>query len=275
MPKLKLSFHATFALKKEDVRKVLSVASSESGLKDSPETLQVRTGLGNRKIGPVRSWAARAGLVANKRLSPEGEIVLHHDPYLNSPITDWLMHFHLSFGSEGLAPPPASPADWGGWTWFVYDFAPRHTTFTADQLTQASSAIFDDSPKLIAKNFKFLLRAYTEPQALKGCQYLTHSGDQYSTQNPDLPNPYLISYLLAKLWQRDYPGQTTQLTETILNQPYGLTPLLGLWPEQIQPHLNNLETCGPIAQLSRDPPFQIIPRWRDPLDLLDQAYQTA
>ncbi|NJK99764.1 MAG: DUF4007 family protein [Spirulinaceae cyanobacterium SM2_1_0] len=273
MPKLQLGFHTTFALKKEDVRKVLNAASSEVGLKDSPDNLLVRTGLGNRKIGPVQSWAARAGLIANKRLSPEGEIVLRHDPYLDSLITDWLMHFYLSFGSNSLAQPPDDPADWGGWTWFVYDFAPRHTDFTADQLTQASSDIFDDSPKLLAKNFKYLLRAYTEPQALKGCQYLTFSGNSYSTQNPSLPNPYLIGYFLAKLWQRDYPGQTCQLTETILNQPYGIAPILSLWPEQIQPHLNDLETRGPIAQLSRDSPSQIVPRWSDPLELLDQAYQ--
>ncbi len=273
MPKVQLSFHGTFALKKEELLKILSVAVEGEGLNGSREDLMVRTGLGNEKVLRIIGWATRAGLIANKRLSPEGEIVLRHDPALRSLITDWLMHFYLSFGSEGLAPPPTNSADWGGWTWFVYDFAPRHTTFTADQLTQTSSTVFDDSIKQLTKNFKFLLRAYTEPKALKGCQYLTRSGDQYSTQNPDLPNPRLIGYLLAKLWQRDYPGQTSQLTETILNQPYGLAPVLGLLPNQLQPHLNDLETYGIIEQRREVSPFQIVPRWSDPLDLLEQAYQ--
>ncbi|NJK99765.1 MAG: DUF4007 family protein [Spirulinaceae cyanobacterium SM2_1_0] len=278
-PKPKISFHGTFALKKEDVLKVLNVALEEGNL-GSHENLQLRTGLGNQKVSPIRSWATRSGLISGGQLSPEGEIILRHDPNLNSLVTDWLMHFHISFGDKDfsagnkkLPTPPTNPAEWGGWTWFVYKFVPRYTTFTLEELGQTSTAIFDDNLRNLTKNFKILLRAYTEPHALKGCQYITISGDQYSTQHPDLPNPRLIGYCLAKLWQRDYPGQTSQLTETILNQPYGLAPVLGLSPNQLQPHLNQLETYGIISQRREVSPFQIIPRWSDPLELLDQAYQ--
>ncbi len=279
-PQPKISFHGTFVLKKESILKVLSVAAEDGDL-GSKENLQLRTGLGNQKVSPICSWATRSGLISGRCLSPEGEIVLRCDPTLSSLITDWLMHFHISFGDkdfssgnkDDLPTPPANPAEWGGWAWFVYEFVPRYTTFNLEELAQTSTTIFDDNLRNLTKNFRVLLRAYTEPYALKGCQYLTHSGDQYSTQHPDLPNPRLIGYFLAKLWRRDYPGQTSQLTETVLNQPYGLAPVLGLPPNQLQPHLNDLETYGIIEQRREVSPFQIVPRWSDPLDLLEQAYQ--
>ena len=76
MPKLQLSFHTTFALKKEDVIKILQTASENMGLQGSLEELMARTGLGNRKVTPMRSWASRAGLINGHFLSPEGKIVL-------------------------------------------------------------------------------------------------------------------------------------------------------------------------------------------------------
>lgn len=49
MPKLQLSFHTTFALKKEDLRKIVQAAAGEKGLDDTLEGLIGRTGLGNKK----------------------------------------------------------------------------------------------------------------------------------------------------------------------------------------------------------------------------------
>lgn len=105
MPKLQLSFHTTFALKKDDVLKILTAANEAQGLDSSLDNLMERTGLGNKKVGPMKSWAIRSGLVRNNHLTPEGKIILAKDPYLQSPITDWYMHFYLSFGDNGLATP--------------------------------------------------------------------------------------------------------------------------------------------------------------------------
>lgn len=102
MAKLQLYFNGSFAFKKEEISRILQAASEENGLNDTLPNLMQKTSLGNAKVGRIKSWAIRAGLIQNHRLSPEGEIVWRHDPYLESSVTEWLMHFYLSFGGQGI-----------------------------------------------------------------------------------------------------------------------------------------------------------------------------
>ena len=217
MPALQLSFNGTFALKKEDLLKILKAAQDDIGLKDNRQGLMDRTGLGNEKVLRIKSWAKRSGLVNDQILTPEGQIVVAQDPYLNSPVTDWLMHFYLSFGDKGLSQPPNSPADWGGWTWFVYEFVPKNSIFTANELIGHASVAFEGTSRQnLAKNLKYVLRAYTEDEALSGIRYLQLvDKDKYSAETPELPSPYLMGYCLALLWERDFTGATSILTQNL------------------------------------------------------------
>ncbi len=288
MPRLQLSFNATFALKKEDLIKVLQAAAEEKGLGDTTPSLIQRTGLGNRKIGPMKSWAIRAGLVSDERLSPEGKVVWRLDRSLGSVVTDWLMHFYLSFGTQGherykgvgekLENPPSAPADWGGWSYFVYTFLPEYHTFTLDELVKRSASVFEQEiEKRLTENFTFLLKAYALPpnsreeSPLKLCKFLTLDENQFIAGNAPLLNPYLLGYFLAKLWERD--GNTNSvLTDDILQQKMGLSSVLGIKTETLQECLNQLETLALIEQRRTVSPAQIIRRWGDPLTLLEKAY---
>ena len=273
MPKIQLSFHGTFALKKEDLLKILRVAIERKGLNDSREGLIDRTGLGNEKVSRIKRWALRSGLVTDETLSPEGKIVWKHDQKLCSLNTDWLMHFHLSLGAKGLQPTPANPVDWGGWTYLIYSFLPKNRAFTAENLTYEANTHFDDGDKLIAKNYRYALRAYTESDALAACEILTSpSKDKFLSGSPRLPNHNMVGYLLAKLWQRDFDNQTSVLTDDILNHPMGLPKALGIDSETCQAQLNALEAKGIIEQRRTVSPFQVIRRWENPLDLLEAAY---
>lgn len=273
MPKLQLSFHTTFALKKDDVLKILTAANEAQGLDGSLDNLMERTGLGNKKVGPIKSWAIRSGLVRDNFLTPEGKIILAKDPYLQSPITDWYMHFHLSFGDNGLATPPDTPADWGGWTWFIYTFLPEYFTFNTANLFYEAGQTFSDDAKQIEKNLRYVLRAYTEPEALAACQFLQKiDTTKYIAGEAQLPNPYLIGYFLAKLWERDFGDTTSIVTDDILNHKMGLAPLLGLESATLQEQLDKLEIFGLTEQWRTVPPFQTIRRWQSPLELLNQAY---
>ncbi len=280
MLRLQLSFHTTFALKKEDLLKILQAAAEEKGLKDTTGSLIERTGLGNKKVSPMKSWAIRAGLVSNNYLSPEGKIVLEKDPYLKSTVTDWLMHFYLSFGNKGLTKPPEDPADWGGWSYFVFNFLPEHPTFTLSDLVRCSAVIFDqETEEKLTDNFTIVLKAYALPPKnkkeeapLKYCKFLTLEEDKFTTKNATLPNPYLIGYFLAKLWQRDFGDTTSVLTDDILQQKMGLAPILGIETETLQECLNQLETLALIEQRRTVSPAQIIRRWLDPLTLLEESY---
>lgn len=274
---LQLSFHGTFALKKEDIIKILEAAQEEKGLNDTRQSLVDRTSLGNEKVSRIKSWAIRSGLVHQNRLSREAKKVLAKDSYLKSPVTDWFMHFHLSFGDKGLATPPESPAEWGGWTWFVYSFLPEQFTFSTDNLVYEASQVFEDeTSKKLEKNFRYVLRAYTESEALESCQFIqSMSVGKYLAGEASLPNPYLMCYFLAKLWERDYGDTTSVVTDEVLNHKMGLAPVLGLEPATLQQQLDKLEAFGLVEQRRTVPPFQIVRRWDNPLSLLDQAYAFA
>jgi len=295
MPELKLSFHGTFALKKEDLIRILEAATDEQGLKDSREGLISRTGLGNEKVLRIKSWAIRAGLVSGDRLSPEGALVYEADPRLQSRVTDWLMHFYLSLGVQGakddrkskytgigetLRSPPANLAEWGGWTYFVYSFLADHKTFTLDELQTYCASIFElgtgkNPEKDLRDNLRILLRAYCETEAIAGCKLLTQTDKEaYTAETSDLPSLDLIAYFLAKLWQRDFGDATSVLTDDILHQPMGLASVLGVNTSSLQTVFNQLETAALIEQRRTVSPAQIIRRWHDPLTLLEKAYAT-
>ena len=80
MAKLQLHFNGSFALKKDEISRLLHAATQEKGLNDSLPNLMEKTSLGNAKVGRIKSWAVRAGLIKNNRPSPEGKIVLRLDP---------------------------------------------------------------------------------------------------------------------------------------------------------------------------------------------------
>lgn len=277
MVSLQLSFNGTFALKKEDVLKITDAAREEKGLNDTRKGLIERTSLGNEKVTRIKSWSIRSGLVRENRLSLEAERILTNDPYLKSLVTNWFMHFYLSFGDQGLAQPPSSPAEWGGWPWFVYSFLPEQFTFRTENLIYEASQVFEDeTSKNLEKNLRFVLRAYTESDALESCKFIQNiSKGKYVAGEAVLPNPYLICYFLAKLWQRDYGNTTSVVTDEILNHKMGLAPVLGLEPATLQQQLDKLEIFGLIEQRRTVPPFQIVRRWDSPLSLLEQAYAFA
>ena len=274
MPALKLSFHGTFALKKQDVLKLLEAAQNERGLHDSKDGLIERTGLGNEKVLRIKSWALRSGLIHQNHLRSEGIVVLEHDPYLTSPVTDWLMHFYLSFSDRGLQSTPTDPAEWGGWSYFVFSFLPEHPEFTLDTLLQTSAQVFcNESPKLLRDNFRFVLRAYTEVQALWSCRFVQSLGEsKFRSGAAQLPNEELIGYFLAKLWQRDFGERDNVSISQILNQPMGLAPLLGISQSDLLEWLQKLEIRGLLQHIDQNGDIMITRCWQDPLFLLKKAY---
>ncbi len=277
MPEFNLSFHGTFALKKEDILRMLKVAEEEKGADDNKQNLMSRTGLGNEKVLRIKAWSIRSGLVDREtgKLTPQGAIARKHDPYLQSPITDWLMHFYLSFSDKGLATPPPDPAEWGGWTWFVYSFLPQRKTFTRQELESYAGSVFTKAAKNIAKDLNILLRAYTEPHALFGCGFVKAiEKDKFAVGQANQPNDYLIAYLLSQLWERDFGDTNSVQTREILQQTLGLTEVLGINADSLQTILDRLEAKAIIEQNRAVSPAETVRRWHNPLDLLEKALKT-
>ena len=74
------------------------------------------------------------------------------------------------------------------------------------------------------------------------------------------------------LCERDFKGLSQINSDRLLQHPYGLTPLLGISPDKVQDLLDRLSGQGIIEQYKTVPPFQVIPRWNEPLGLLEKAY---
>jgi hypothetical protein len=275
MPKLQLSFHTTFALKKDDLRNILKVAQKEGGLNRPLEALMFDTGLGNKKVGPVKSWATRSGLIADGLLTPEGQIAMEYDPSLTSPVTDWLMHFYLSFGDQGLRAMPERAADWGGWTYFVYHFVPSRSAFNLGDLIYYGKEEFaEEKEKNLKDNFRILLRAYTERTALSKIEFIQgNEADGFRCNAARLPNSYAIGFILARIWERDFESDPSEQIEDVISTPFSFAKVFGVPPEQAKEHLDALESLSIIEQRKTVVPFQIIRRWGEPLDLLKKAYE--
>jgi len=111
-----------------------------------------------------------------------------------------------------------------GWLVLLRLYLPASAQhFTGDDLLHHSALVFDQEiPKNLLKKFKFVLRAYTESQALASCKFLTLEEDQYLAGYVRLPNPYLVGYFLAKLWERDFKDEGSVITESIVNHNMGL-----------------------------------------------------
>jgi hypothetical protein len=185
------------------------------------------------------------------------------------------MHFYLSFGDRGLQPPPQNPADWGGWTWLVYEFLPRQSKFTLETLITAARLVFPtETETALKQNLRYVLRAYTEHQALAACQFLqTIDKNVYIVGETKLPNPYLIGYFLAKLWQRDFSSVDCIPTTTLLDQPMGLAPVLGISPGDLWEWFERLAAINVVHQTHDNGTRMICRCWHDPRLLLEQAYQ--
>jgi hypothetical protein len=280
--KLSLGFHATFALKKEDLLKVLKVAEIE-GLQHSTSDLSRKTGLGVKKVTPMMTWLTRSGLICDKQLTPEGFEVIKNDPYLESPVTDWLMHFNLSFGNLPrihlfLNSMPQSVCELGGWSYFIFNFLPKNLRFSLDELVEESSHIFTKHPKKdIRKNFKMLLRAYTEPYALKSCHVVSKIEENiYAKPDKVISNGYITAYILAKLWQRDFLHDEMVDSNHLLDKRFGFLELLGNSVNLFWDNMEKLEELN-IVQFkfhAKTKNNQIRRCWSHPTVLLKNAYQS-
>jgi hypothetical protein len=174
-----------------------------------------------------------------------------------------------------LQPPPVDPAEWGGWSYFVFKFLPEHPTFTLDDLLQASASVFARAtPTILRDNFRIVLRAYTERNALWSCRFVQNSGSsQFDSGNAQLPNLELISYFLARLWQRDFASYDRVTMNQLLEQPMGLVPILGIDSTRLLELVDQLNSRELVQQTGAGWDAQIHPGWQDPISLLEKAYQ--
>ncbi|WP_088893786.1 DUF4007 family protein [Leptolyngbya ohadii] len=260
-----MSTFPTDPLLKDDLRSLLS-----SLLQGSPGLLSLSSS--NR----VERWAIVANLINEKGLTPEGTIVATRDPYLETVVTDWFIHFHLSV------------SDWSMWRYFIYEFLPNHQSFTQNALLEELILTFaEESSNQLKKSVRLLLRTYLDPQSIAKNSFLKREHKLYSAGISNLSNPYTLGYLLAKLWKRDFGLQSSVLVDQILFAEMGLASVLGIHRKQLRQYLDILENHGIIEQRSATPhlvgtkpkrkeggeqTYQVYRCWETAIELLESAY---
>lgn len=217
-------------------------------------------------------WAIVANLMDKQGLTIEGKLVATKDPYLETTVTDWLIHFHLSSGDCSL------------WKDFVHVFLLKHSTFTQDELLKHFTS---ESPNELLKNVRLLLKTYLDPQAISNSNFLTQEEKRYSTGNANLSNPYTTGYFLAKIWERDFRSQSVVFVDQIVDAEMGLSHILGINSEKLRQQLDilakhemieqrstNLHIVGTRPQLKEDSEsYQVHRCWETAAELLEKAYE--
>ena len=211
----------TCPLNKTHLRSLLgAIAQSPPGT-----SLAAQTGLTTAAFRNATQWARAANLLDDRGLPPGR----HKAPYLETTVTDWLIHFHLSLGDRSL------------WHYFVYEFLPKHSLFTQEELLDSCIEVFStESPDQLKKSLRLILKTYTEPQAIAKNKFLMQNKKRYSTGDSDLSNPYAVGYLLAKIWERDFKLQSAVLIDEIVNAEMRLANVLGTNREHLRQQLDIL-----------------------------------
>ena len=218
-----------------------------------------------------------AGLLDEQGLTAEGRLVATKDPYLESTVTDWLIHFNLSANEYSI------------WNHFVYEFLPSHSSFTKAELTSSVIEAFtSESPEKLQENALLLLKSYIEPQSISKHKFLTQERKSYLVGSPDLTNPYTTGYLLAKIWEREFGSQSVVLVSQVIDTKISLTNALGISREQAKKQIDILAEHGIIEQRSAklyvvdtkpqslessNLVYKICRCWQTPPELLEKAFE--
>jgi len=215
-----------------------------------PETsiavMSKQVGLSQQRVSNAQQWASLGGLLNAQGLTDIGKIALEKDPYLEATVTDWILHFYFSFNGHGLQPQPENFADWGIWSYLIYDFLKSNSTFTREALQKSISQNF---PKFRAEEIaNTFLKTYSQKEAVSKCCFLTQNEDNYVTGDGNLRNTYIVGYLLATVWQRDFGSQESILIHDIIDSPMGLLSVLGITEEQLREQLDYLAELEIIEQ---------------------------
>lgn len=266
-------------LNKDDLRLCLSTWAEQPQLSLAATAKHLE--LSQQRVSNAQHWAELGSLLNSQGLTSIGKLALEKDPYLESTVTDWIIHLHICLHNSRLDHDDSSI-----WSYLVHDFLRFNPKFDKSTLTQAiSSKLPNQKANEIGNTF---LKTYLQKESLAGCAFLAEDEDNYIVGNPNLKNAYTVGYLLSVVWQRYFDNQDCVLVSDIINTSSGLSTTLGIDEHQLREQLDRLAKIEVIEQRSAKPrsvgqtperrqdneaSYLVVRCWNDPLDLLTKAYE--
>lgn len=267
---MSLTFHETFSLDLANLSRLLDAALDDP--KTSNEDIQLATGMGNKKVEPTIRYAAYCNLLRRApgtrelEVTDVGKVVLEGDRHLVSPVTHWVLNYHLSNPETGAE----------AWSFFIYKFLPRNNEFTKTKLRTDLETI---SPALnrssMNKNIAPLLKSYLSSDGLNKLKFFTERGPEtYSRETSTFPNIFTAAYIFAEIWDQHYADKFEIRHDDLFGDGY-LGAALNLDAEQVQRCLNEMSAESLVEQMREAPPHKVVPKWNDKFALLRRAYKEA
>ena len=273
---MKAYFHKSFVLDRKNIAKVLALAAENPRIDRQAIAAETGIGIGKNvsdgKVRPTIQYAIYSGLLQSESaesrnsilFSDVGKIVFAYDRWLESAVTQWVMHYFLCRAeSEALI-----------WSFFVHVFLQNHAEFNGDLLSEELKSWFVGlSQRNLRENRRILLNCYTSENALsKVGLIIAVEKDEYARVDNKHINAFLAAYILAEIWETKN-ADATMIDKSVLLKKGHLASTLGLNKENLQNCLDEINSIGAINQSSEAPPFQVVRRWNDKFDLLRRAYE--
>jgi hypothetical protein len=220
---MKLTFHRTFSLSRSSVAKVLRLAQENPGF--NKDDLATHTDLGTIYQEAMPRYAYRAGLLDEKnRLTPFGRFAAAHDPALERPGTQWLLHYHLAA--------PHGPTAF--WHHLVVRRFLAGNTFTAADLTSDLTEFLrreagkEPAPRSVRSTVTVFIGTYLKSDGLKRLGLLEETQQEtYRVPAAPLPPLWALGYALAEYWQAHYGERLTVNLDDLSGENFAGVFLLG------------------------------------------------
>jgi hypothetical protein len=271
---MSLSFHNTFPLERDNLAKLLTLVEESPSITNIQIAEATGIGIGTNprkgKVQPTVDYATYSGLlhvssVERKRrlnLTPIGKLILHNDPWLRKPVTQWVLHYHLSKqDSEAEA-----------WAFFVHEYLPYHAEFERGDLEASLMEKFGHKIKLKILSPGVLLNSYLEGGSLGAIRLVRERMKRkYTRTQPYIPNVYTVAYVLAEVWGAKH-AERSMIDPDVLSEPGHLGSTMSLSPIEVRSWLKQMNAVGVITQMQEAPPYQVVRRWSDILELLQKSY---
>jgi len=260
-----LTFHRTFFLNRPAIAQVLALAMEESL---SVTSIREKTTLGSVYAEAIPRYGRASGLIEGNTLSGLGRIVFEHDPYLTSPTTMWLMHYHMS---APLGPGPEF------WSRLVRDELRAGRVVTNDTLGRSIALTSTNrgrsfTDRAIRQSATVFLGTYTKSEALGPLCILEVSAAakaEYSVKLPLPPPASVFAYALAHHWSLAWPTSLTADLETVMRD---VAEVFVLSRPRAMTLLEELQSRRLVDLHLQAPPFQALRLWQDMAALGDHLY---
>ncbi|WP_276522272.1 DUF4007 family protein [Kallotenue papyrolyticum] len=261
-------FHETFSLNRPAIAEVLQVLHSHKG-EVNLKQLHQRTKLGTNYAKAMPRYARGCGLLepTGSRLTRFGALALAHDPALQHPATQWLMHYHLS------APHGPGPRFWH---YLVTRELRPGNIVHSEPLAEAIAQGLADEAALQARSLRatatVFLGSYAKAEGLQTLGVLkAYDRQRYLVEPPAAPPLAALAVSLACYW-RDVLGNPLTVSLDTLTQPGGLADVLLISAAALERLLEQLQRHRVIELYRQAPPYQVARLWDDPDELLHHLY---